>query len=58
MSGFQRYLLGVQYIGTKYSGWARNTESVLPSLENTVQLALDKFTIGGDNNRNFKGSSR
>lgn len=58
MKPFRRYLVGIQYDGTNYSGWGLNYEANLPSVHAVVCSALEKFVGGSAYFTNFKGSSR
>lgn len=55
--GFTRYILGIQYNGSNYSGYAKNNHQFKKSIEECIENAIQKF-IGIDNYLNFKGSSR
>jgi tRNA U38,U39,U40 pseudouridine synthase TruA len=57
LNDFHRYKLGVQYVGSGFSGWAISDCATLPSVEDALQNALLKFA-GEGNHMNFKGSSR
>lgn len=59
---FQRYCLGVQYVGTKLSGWQQNVNRNCPekekrSVHSVLQNAIHRF-VGPYNCVNIKGSSR
>lgn len=59
-NGFKRYLIGVRYEGTKYSGWQitnTNNSSIHPSINEKLTAALEKF-VGIEHFENFKISSR
>ena len=55
---FLRFKFGVQYVGTKYCGWAECKDHPrLRSVEGVLRDAIAKF-VGANNFENFKGSSR
>ena len=49
--------MGVQYVGTRYSGW-QGTSSQPPSIEMTLQAACQEFLGPQHSFQNFHGSSR
>ena len=58
--GFSRYLIGVQYMGTRFSGWQSNASQLPPppSIEMTLQTACQNFLGTQNSFQNFLGSSR
>jgi len=62
MNGFQKYLVGVQYIGTRFSGWPpmskpMRTGSESKSIYYVLKDAIDSF-IGKGNHYDLTASSR
>jgi tRNA pseudouridine38-40 synthase len=55
--GFTRYILGIQYNGSNYSGYAKNNNQIKKSIEDCIENAIKNF-VGNGNFLNFKGSSR
>ena len=56
-TGFKRYRCSVQYKGTTYSGWQSSSDAHVPSIQECLYNAFDRF-IGEGNHINLKGSSR
>lgn len=54
---FKRYLVGVKYAGSRYSGWQSNSDAKMPSIIYTIEKAIEKY-VGEGNFLNVKGSSR
>jgi tRNA U38,U39,U40 pseudouridine synthase TruA len=52
-SQFCRYKVGVQYVGTLYSGCAFNNESRLPCVSATLETSMDRFCKGDWTNLRF-----
>jgi tRNA U38,U39,U40 pseudouridine synthase TruA len=53
-----RYKLGIQYVGTKYSGVSINASAPLPTINQKLQQALTKFCKKGIEFDNLTMSSR
>lgn len=54
--GFSRYLVGVQYIGSRYSGWQGNASQ--PSIQGTLEESCHKLFGEERPLQNLHGSSR
>ena len=59
---WQRYSLGIQYVGKHFGGAsgrpsADRNSSASPSVQELIESALDRF-VGNNNHRNFQFSSR
>jgi tRNA U38,U39,U40 pseudouridine synthase TruA len=54
---FTRYLCGIQYTGTKFSGFGRNNTAILPSVYTFMENSLVRF-CGNRKFNNLIGSSR
>ena len=57
MHNYRRYLLGVQYKGTKYGGWISDIGAPIPSIATKLHFALKSFA-GEENYNCLRGSSR
>lgn len=53
-----RYKIGVQYIGSRYSGFAFNDSSRLPTIMSTMEVALKDFCKSKATYSNFLSGSR
>ena len=51
---YARYLIGVQYKGPRFNGWNSSLDAKLPSVSETLKIAISKF-IGERNFDNFRG---
>ena len=49
---YARYLIGVQYKGPRFNGWNSSLDAKLPSVSETLKIAISKF-IGERNFDNF-----
>lgn len=44
----RRFKIGISYIGSRYSGFQKNSDATLPSVQARVEVALARYLGGGD----------